>query len=170
MRKKWVKFRYRRWIERKWGNVQSETLSISSHFSHSLSISTSFSHSLSIFSQPGCQAATSCATLNPLGLFRAENIYSLCLFIQLSFNLCLIKSNTTFERVFIPHPIIMSLLFYMLCHQFARPLRLYIFNIENLSNLISSKKVPFSIFASFIQLSWVCCIKKQKLISTCQSN
>ena len=31
---------------------------------HSLSISSPFTHSLSIFSQPGCQAATSCATLH----------------------------------------------------------------------------------------------------------
>ena len=37
--------------------------SISSPFPHSLSISSSFSHSRSIFSQPSCQAATSCATL-----------------------------------------------------------------------------------------------------------
>ena len=35
---------------------------ILSPFPHSLSISSSFSHYLSIFSQPGCQAATSCAT------------------------------------------------------------------------------------------------------------
>ena len=34
-----------------------------SPFPHYLSISYSFSHSSSIFSQPGCQAATSCATL-----------------------------------------------------------------------------------------------------------
>ena len=34
-----------------------------SPFPHSLSISSSFSHSLSIFLQPGCQAATICATL-----------------------------------------------------------------------------------------------------------
>ena len=34
-----------------------------SPFPHYLSISSSFSHSLSIFSQPGCQADTICATL-----------------------------------------------------------------------------------------------------------
>ena len=45
------------------------SLSISSPFPRSLSISSSFSHSLSIFSQPGCKAATSCATLNPLRTF-----------------------------------------------------------------------------------------------------
>ena len=33
-------------------------------FPHALSISSSFSHSLSIFSQPGCQGATICATLS----------------------------------------------------------------------------------------------------------
>ena len=37
---------------------------ISLHFPHSLSISFPFPPSPSIFSQPGCQAATSCATLN----------------------------------------------------------------------------------------------------------
>ena len=36
---------------------------ILSIFPHSLTISSSFSHSLSIISQPGCQAATICATL-----------------------------------------------------------------------------------------------------------
>ena len=56
-------------MKRKLGNVESESLSVSSHpfhflsFLHYLSISSSFSHSLSIFSQPGCQAATICATL-----------------------------------------------------------------------------------------------------------
>ena len=44
-------------------------------FPQSLSISSSFSHSLSIFSQPGCQAATSCATLSGnKSLFLAPQI------------------------------------------------------------------------------------------------
>ena len=67
------KWRGNREIVRKWrGNVESESFCISSFsphflilspFPHYLSISSSSSHSLSIFSQAGCQAATSCATL-----------------------------------------------------------------------------------------------------------
>ena len=48
---------------RKWReNGEMKRVSLSP-FPHSLSISSSFSHSLSIFLQPGCQAATICATL-----------------------------------------------------------------------------------------------------------
>ena len=79
-------FWYWKWIEReeikrKWGYVESESLSISSFslhflsfspFPHSLSISSSFSHSLSIFSQPGCQAATSCATPPHTKIFKCK--------------------------------------------------------------------------------------------------
>ena len=50
-------------MERKWNeNEEMERDSLYT-FPHFLSISSSFSHSLSIFSQPGCQAATSCVTL-----------------------------------------------------------------------------------------------------------
>ena len=48
---------------RKRGNIESESLSISSSFTHSLSISSSFPHSLSISLQPRCQDATIYATL-----------------------------------------------------------------------------------------------------------
>ena len=51
--------RLRKWRE----NEEMDTDSFST-FPHFLYISSSFSHSLSIFSQPGCQAATSCATLS----------------------------------------------------------------------------------------------------------
>ena len=54
-------------MDRKGGNKEKMRKWIEwiSPFPHSLSISSSFSHSLSIFSQPGCQAAASCATLVP---------------------------------------------------------------------------------------------------------
>ena len=56
------------------------SLSISSPFPRVLSISSSFSHYLSIFSQPGCQAAASCATLShPISIqtirFGCYNIF-----------------------------------------------------------------------------------------------
>ena len=61
---------YRKWIEmkeikRKGGNVESESLSISSISLHFLILSPFPLHFLilSIFLQPGCQAATICATL-----------------------------------------------------------------------------------------------------------
>ena len=43
-------------------NMETERVNLS-QFPHSLSIPSSFSLSLSIFSQPGCQAAKTCATL-----------------------------------------------------------------------------------------------------------
>ena len=104
----WDNFWYRKWIEReeikrKWGNVESEYISFSS-LSHSISsfslhflilspyppflIFSSFSHSLPICSKPGCQDATSCATLVcPNQSFRPPSWSSLpkvvdCLFVS----------------------------------------------------------------------------------------
>ena len=53
------------------------SLSISSQFPHFPSISSSFPHSLSISSQPGCKAATDCATLIlNMNIFQSiSNVY-----------------------------------------------------------------------------------------------
>ena len=51
---------------------------ILSLFPHSLSISSSFSHSLSIFSQPGCQDATICATLISFNIIQCSIITVNC--------------------------------------------------------------------------------------------
>ena len=83
---KYDKFWYRKWIgrediKREWGNVESESLSISSlslqffipsPFPHSFSISSSLSHSLSIFLQPDWQAGR---TFQPWVYLKILQIY-----------------------------------------------------------------------------------------------